>query len=290
MVQVIGEIGGSSSRWAVLAADGQVRIWPTRGERWPGFNPLSGDGDRFAGHLATLFKAGDPDALTATAVNIYGAGCGTEDRRTRMMAAIAGVWPGAQVAVATDLLGAALGLADGEPGLVLILGTGMNAGYFDGTELSTPMPSLGYLLGDEGSGADIGRHLLQDGFHHRIPTDLHRRLFGEQGPAVKEVLARVHGSAHPARELASYTASLAPHLEEPYARELIQSRFQVLAELLVRYFTPDQRTRVLATGSVAFGFRSLLATILLDHGMTLSVVEADPLQGLVRYHRPQGSV
>ena len=290
MVQVIGEIGGSSSRWAVLTDEGDTHIWPVKGERWPGFNPLSGNGERFAKDLRSLLEAGDPAALTAHQVIIYGAGCGTDDRRTRMMTAIAGVWPGAQVEVATDLLGAALGLADGEPGLVLILGTGMNAGYFDGMELSTPMPSLGYLLGDEGSGADIGRHLLQDAFHHRIPADMHRRLFGESGPVVKEVLARVHGSAHPSRELASYTAWLASHLDDPYVRELIQSRFQVLAELLVRYFAPDQRTRVLATGSVAFGFRSLLATILLDHGMTLSVVEPDPLMGLVRYHRQRGSV
>lgn len=289
MVQVIGEIGGSSSRWAVLTDDGDARIWPVKGERWPGFNPLSGDGDRFAADLRILMEGCDTPALKADTVRIYGAGCGSGDRQARMTAAIAGVWPDAHVEVATDLLGAALGLAEGDTGLVLILGTGMNAGYFDGNDLVTPMPSLGYLLGDEGSGADIGRHLLQDAFHHRIPEAMHHVLFGSQGPDLKEVLARIHGALHPARELAAYTALLAPHLEDPYARELIQSRFQVLAELLVRYFGHDQRTRVFATGSVAFGFRSLLATILQDHGMTLSVVEPDPLQGLVRYHRQRGS-
>jgi len=99
----------------------------------------------------------------------------------------------------------------------------------------------------------------------------------------------VHGASHPARELAAFTALLAPHLEEPYARELIQGRFQALVDLLVRYFMPEQRVQVFATGSVAYGFRTLLAATLQDHGMALTVVEPDPLQGLVRYHRQRGS-
>jgi N-acetylglucosamine kinase-like BadF-type ATPase len=289
MVQVIGEIGGSSSRWAVLAPDGSTGIWPVKGERWPGFNPLSGDGEGFATELLALFGAAAPDALNAGSVAIHGAGCGTPDRRDRMAHAITRVWPRAKVQVGTDLEGAALGLCGSEPGLVLILGTGMNAGYSDGTRLHLPMPSLGYLLGDEGSGADIGRHVLQDAFHHRIPEELHLRIFGQDGPVLSEVLARVHGASHPARELAAFTALLAPHLEEPYARELIQGRFQALVDLLVRYFMPEQRVQVFATGSVAYGFRTLLAATLQDHGMALTVVEPDPLQGLVRYHRQRGS-
>lgn len=288
MVQVIGEIGGSASRWAVLQPDGGFTTWPPKGERLPGFNPISGDGDRFAGEIRGWFTVHQPDALRAAGIHIYGAGCGSKERQERMSSAMRNIWPSARIAVTTDLHGAALGLCGTKEGLVLILGTGMNVGHFDGTRLFCPMPSLGYLLGDEGSGADIGRNLLQDAFHGRIPPSVHGSLFGPDGPVLSTVLEQVHRAPHPARELASYTALLAGHLDEPYVRELLLGRFHALAELIARYFPPDERRTVFATGSVAYGFRDLLSECLLDHGMTLTVVEPDPLPGLARYHQRQG--
>lgn len=284
MVQVIGEIGGSSSRWAVLEDQG-ASTWPLKGERWPGFNPLSGDGADFVGAIAARFQAVRPGALKATRVHIYGAGCGSDERRQRMSDAMRQLWPHAEVSVESDLMGAAIALCGSESGLVLILGTGMNAGYFDGVRLHRPMPSLGYLLGDEGSGADIGRQLLQDFFYQRIPSEVQQLIFGLPGPELAQVLAGIHQAAHPARELAAYTALLAPHLGQAYVRELIVARFHAMAELLKRFFDQERTGRVLATGSVAFGFRELLADTLLDRGMTLTDVVPDPLPGLVRHHQ-----
>lgn len=288
MVQVIGEVGGSSSRWAVITADGGVSTFPVRGERWSGFNPVSGDGGIFATEIERRFRETCTAAMEAGEVSIYGAGCGSEDRRKRMAEAIHLIWPQAHIVVDSDLMGAALGLCGNTPALTLILGTGMNAGYFDGTRLHRPMPSLGYLLGDEASGADLGRQLLQDAYYNRIPEATAQLIFGGALPRLSEVLERIHGASHPARELATFTALLAPHLDDAYVRELIQSRLHALAELLVQYFKPEWTSTVCATGSVAFGFRELLAEVLLDRGMTLSVVEPDPLLGLVGHHRRQG--
>lgn len=287
MLQVIGEIGGSSSRWAVLSSDGTFTTWPSKGERLPGFNPVSGEGSGFAEAIADWFRERQPEALGAGAVHIYGAGCGSAERKDRMHRTIGIIWPQSAISVDSDLMGAALGLCGRETGLVLILGTGMNAGYYDGQRLHCPMPSLGYLLGDEGSGADIGRNLLQDAFYGRIPRPLHEALFGADGPVLSGVLEQVHRASHPGKELASYTALLANHPEEPYVRELLQGRFHALAELLTRFFTPEQLRNVFATGSVAYGFRELLAECLLDRGMTISSVERDPLPGLVRHHLRQ---
>jgi N-acetylglucosamine kinase-like BadF-type ATPase len=284
MVQVIGEIGGTSSRWAVLTAGG-AQTWPAKGDRWPGFNPVSGDGGGFASSIADLFGSVGPEALAASVVHLYGAGCGSDERKQRMAQAMALVWPYADIHVDSDLMGAAIGLCGNVPGMVLILGTGMNAGHFDGVRLHRPMPSLGYLLGDEASGADIGRHLLQDAFYGRIPEAVYERIFGGAHLVLSDVLSRIHQAPHPARELAAFTALLAPHLNEHYVQDLIQGRFHALAELLTRFFTAEQLEQVHATGSVAFGFRDLLADVLLDRGMTLKVVEPDPLPGLVRHHQ-----
>jgi glucosamine kinase len=281
---VIGEVGGSSSRWAWVSAD-EENLLPPKGEGLPGFNPLSSDADAFVAEAKDRFAVLCPAMLEADRVEVYGAGCGDPARRDDMRAAIARIWPQADVQVHTDLLGAARGLTGGGAGLVIILGTGMNAGYFEGTQLHCPMPSLGFILGDEGSGADIGRHLLQDAFYRRMPEDVRDMLFGREGPDLAAVLQAVHRGPTPARSLASYTADLVPLLHEPYVRELLLSRFHAFAELLVSFFPVEQRREVYATGSVAWGFRELLGECLLDRGMTLIALERDPLPGLVRFHR-----
>jgi N-acetylglucosamine kinase-like BadF-type ATPase len=284
-VQVIGEVGGSSSRWAVVHGPDQVDLFPAKGEAVPGFNPLNGDATLFAEGISTYLMERSPGAFRSPEVLVYGAGCGSADRKARMASALAGIWPNARIHVETDLLGAARGLLGTEQGLVLILGTGMNAGHFDGRQLFRPMPSLGWVLGDEGSGADIGRTLLQDAFYQRMPQAVSEALFGADGPDLDLVLQEVHRSPFPARALAARTALLAPLLHETYVIDLVRSRFHAMAELLVTFFTPEQRASVVATGSVAWGFRELLAECLLDRGMTLTAVERDPLPGLVRYHR-----
>ncbi len=284
---LIAEIGGSSSRWALLLPDGSDRIHPDQEGALPGYNPLTGDASRFISELKAYFDRNDPQVYQAKQLKVYGAGCGTAQRRSRMEATIRELWPEATIEVHTDLLAAALGLCHPQKGLVLILGTGMNAGHYDGSQLHQPLPSLGYILGDEGSGADIGSVLLQDAFYDRMPADVKEILFGTEGPDRAAIMEEVYGSPFPAKALAARTAQLAPLLDHRYVRETILGRFHQLAELLKTFFTPEQREVVHATGSVAFGFRELLGECLSDHGMNLVNVAKDPLLGLIRYERRQ---
>jgi glucosamine kinase len=280
---LIAEIGGSSSRWALLTEED--RVFPNGEGSLPGFNPLNGDEALFAEGVRAYFSLYAPDVFAVEQVQVYGAGCGTAERRQRMAEAIERVWPRATITVETDLLGAARGMCGDAAGQVLILGTGMNAGYYDGQHLHLPMPSLGYILGDEGSGADIGRVMLQDAFYGRMPVEVKEALFGPLGPELGAVLEEVYRSPFPARMLAARTALLADLLHHPYVRDLVLGRFHSLAELLKGFFPAEQRAEVHATGSVAFGFRELLSECLLDHGMTLVNVTKDPLRGLVQYAR-----
>ena len=156
MPLLIGDIGGTRSSWALLSsAEGHPHT-----VELPGFNPVTGDPSA----LQTALRKADLDVEAKNGpltIFAYGAGCGTKPRAERLRVALADVWPHAHIQVGTDLLGAARGLYGNEAGLVLILGTGMNVGHYDGSFLHLPMPSLGYILGDEGSGADIGKHLLR---------------------------------------------------------------------------------------------------------------------------------
>lgn len=287
MSLLIAEIGGSSSRWALVDGHASVSMLPMAGESMPGFNPLNGDAERFAQGVRDYVGQRLPSALAARQVLAYAAGCGSPERAAIMHGALRQLWPSAEIIVHTDLEGAARGLWGSGQGLVLVLGTGSSVGWWDGALLHQSFPSLGFVLGDEGSGADIGKTMLQDAFYRRMPEDLRIQLFDLHGPVLADVLDAVHRSPFPSRALASYAGRLAPYADEPYVRELITARFHAFVEAFKPFHSHEQTQAVKATGSVAWGFREILSACLLEHGMELLVVERDPLNGLVRWHLQQ---
>lgn len=275
---LIADIGGTSSRWASLDASGAAELPGVL----PGFNPAVGDPLA----LQDALSGNGPITAGSSAVEelvIYGAGCGSLGRKASMRNALQPFWPTARITVETDLLGAARGLYGRTAGLVLILGTGMNAGYYDGQDLRTPMPSLGYVLGDECSGADIGKQLLRDQLYRRIPKRIEGLLFPEPLD-LAEVVRALYREPGPQAWLAAFTARLADHLDEPYVAALIGSRAEALAEVVDSFFTPAEYRETRALGSVAFGFKPLLETALAKKGIRLSEVRRDPMEGLLAYH------
>jgi glucosamine kinase len=272
---VVADIGGTSSRWGVLRTGDEP--WIIEGT--PGFNPAVGDATGFREAVRTMFAAHD---VVPGDLYVYGAGCGTPERALRMADVLLSIWPNARADISSDLMGAAHGLLGTRPGLVLILGTGMNVGRYDGMTLHQPMPSLGYILGDEGSGADIGRHFLRDAFHGRAPEEVMRAVF-PQGLDAADVIERIYRGSGPQAWLASFTGALSAQRQHPYVRSLVESRTVALAELMAYYFADSVGTGVHATGSVAFGFKDILTNSLYRAGFRLSAVEQSPLPGLLRY-------
>lgn len=251
-------------------------------EGLPGFNPATGDPAALLDSLR-----GMAEGTIVEHVSVYGAGCGSEERRGRMRAALRTVWPDASLEVESDLLGTARGLFGTSPGTVLILGTGMNAAWYDGRALHTPMPSLGYILGDEGSGADIGKAALIAALQGEIPEATLQRIF--PGGITMDTVARdlYRGSA-PQAWLASFARPLLEAQDQHFATALITERFDRLAALLDRYFEGARRSDVRGSGSIAFFAKDLLQQALRRRGFTLTAVERSPLPGLVRYHQGPG--
>ncbi|MFZ1686465.1 MAG: hypothetical protein WAU70_03525 [Flavobacteriales bacterium] len=279
--ELIADIGGSSSRWVLLSGSGDAL--PLIGA-WPGFNPAVNDPSTFV----EVLKPALSEALAERKLNkltVYGAGCGTEERKQRMRSTLSTMVAADEVIVETDLLGAARGLCGDAPGLVLILGTGMNAGWYDGKELQTPMPSLGWILGDEGSGADIGKRLLSDAVHGRMPGAVVQAVFGKNEVSAGEALQVLAGSSSPNSAVAAFAGKLTAVADDRYVAELLRDRFAALASLLHDNFGSHAPCAVAATGGIAKGFSGLLRTRLATSGFDLRHVEADPMDGLIAWHR-----
>lgn len=200
-----------------------------------------------------------------------------------MREVLGSVWPGLKINVETDMLGAARSLYGSGQGMVLILGTGMNCGFHDGARMQCPMPSLGFVLGDEGSGADLGKHLLKDALLGRISL-VEAELMFPEGIDRGRILQLVYRSPSPQAELASFAKRLTTEGVEDYADRLVGARFMELGALVHEFFPDRKWSGLKAVGSVAWGFRERLHEALGHYGFRLTDVVKDPMGGLLRYH------
>lgn len=184
----------------------------------------------------------------------------------------------------SDLLGAARALFGEREGIACILGTGSNSCYYNGREIKDHVSPLGYILGDEGSGAVLGRHLIGDVLKHQLPRELCDRFLDEYNLTSNAIIRRVYKEPSPNRFLASVTPFLLKNIEEPAIHRLVLNEFK---SFFVRNVAQYDRYRVLPVsfvGSIAYLYRSVLDEAAAALDATVDTVIKTPMEGLVKYH------
>ena len=274
-MQLIADSGATKTRWAWTdRARGGMKTTLTRG-----LSPLFVSVEDMATVMRTVAAtAGRP----VSEVHFYGTGCGDVERCAHVAAALGRVFPRAAVRVASDLLAAARSLCGHAPGVAAILGTGMNTCRFDGEGIVDQVASLGFALGDEGSGAYLGRELLRAYFYRQLPPELARPVEGHLPGGRSELLTAVYQSDAPAAFLAKFTYQLAEHRAHPFVRELLLTAFGRLADRVLRSY--PAKLPVHFTGSVARVFAPELTEALARRNRTVGRIVADPMPGLLGWH------
>lgn len=169
-------------------------------------------------------------------------------------------------------------------GIACILGTGSNSCYYNGREIKDHVSPLGYILGDEGSGAVLGRHLIGDVLKHQLPRELCDRFLDEYNLTSNAIIRRVYKEPSPNRFLASVTPFLLKNIEEPAIHRLVLNEFK---SFFVRNVAQYDRYRVLPVsfvGSIAYLYRSVLDEAAAALDATVDTVIKTPMEGLVKYH------
>ena len=166
-MKIIVEAGGTKCKWGLI--DNQIRTVETIG-----FNPNCGHPDGLLGIVQAVAEVAknEPDSVL-----YFGAGCGNQQNQELVRSTLKKVFTNAEIKVCSDLEGAAIALFGNQQGFAAILGTGAAAGYYNGKVIECQAPSLGYLLGDEGSGAYIGKTLIVKVLRNELSTDLCNRFF-----------------------------------------------------------------------------------------------------------------
>jgi N-acetylglucosamine kinase-like BadF-type ATPase len=171
-----------------------------------------------------------------------------------------------------------------EKGIACILGTGANSCLYDGNDIMERAVSLGYLLGDEGSGCYIGRKLVRAYFYDLMPLELKLSFHLAYNLEINEFIKRVYHEPEASKYLAEFTKFAGEHLAHPYIQKLIKDSFSDFIQAFVLRYTDCRTLPVSFVGSVAFAFQDLLRESLEAEGLTLGKVMQSPAEGLIQMY------
>ena len=218
-------------------------------------------------------------------VYFYGAGCSGPEKNKIIESSLVAQFK-TPVTVMSDLLGAARGLLVREAGLACILGTGSNSCFYDGNDIVKNVPALGFILGDEGSGAALGRVFLGDALKGLAPKELTEAFFDKYKVTPDEVLDAVLNNPAATRNLRTYSFFLSEHFDSPYVHDLIVGEFKRFFERNVSQY--DYKSYpVNFVGPIATAYSEILLEVANDFGATVRKILLSSMPGLVAYHSDQ---
>lgn len=283
---LIADSGSTKVHWCLMAANGHTAEFIT-----DGINPLFQTSDAMRNsicnqllpQMASMLWAG-----TVSHVFFYGAGC-TPEKSPFVEKAIESVFKKAKVFVASDMLGATRGLLGHEKGVACILGTGSNSCLYDGEQIIKNVPSLGFILGDEGSAATLGKRLVSDLLKNQLGDDLKERFLSQYAINQADVIEHVYRQPFPNRWLANLARFCAENIDDPRIHDLVYDHFaQFVKRNISQYYTTEEQKQSMPVGfvgSIAFYYRPVLEQVMSDYGFRVGQILQDPIPELVEYHR-----
>lgn len=222
-----------------------------------------------------------------TAIHFYGAGCNSSDKKKIIEDAIAENFGCINIEVACDLLGAARGLCGKSAAIVGIIGTGSNSCLYDGTFIAEQISPLGYILGDEGSGAVLGRLFIGACLKNQFSGQIKEGFLEYIKMSQPEILDRIYRQPFPNTFLASISPFILQHISDDQVYDLV---YNSLKEFFVKNIMQyDYRNNVVhLTGSVAYYYANIVKQIAEDLNIEVGTIVKSPIDGLVKYIREEG--
>ncbi len=276
---LIADSGSTKTHWELLNTKNQTSTaFFTKG-----INPFYISSEE----IVLLLKAELPIELQSTPINkifFYGAGCSQTEKIETVKEALGKVFIAEFIEVEHDLLAAAKATCKNEQGITCILGTGSNSCLYNGKNITDNIPSLGFLLGDEGSGAWFGRKLLQAFFYRELPVTLQSAFQEKYSFSKEEILNTIYNSKNPNSVVASYMQFVSENNKQPFIIELLFSGFKEFIQRTVLKYENHNTLPIHFIGSVAYHNKNILATVLEHCNLKAGNILQSPMEGLINYH------
>lgn len=275
---LIADSGSSKTDWRVIDDRGEVSQFRTAG-----FNPYYQTADQMEDGLRTNDILGLREKVDK--VFFYGSGCTSEKNRITVTKTLKLFFENATVDVDHDLMASARATCGQHPGIACILGTGSNSGDYNGERIISSRPSPGYLLGDEGGGAYIGKHFLQDFIYEDMPLHVREKVMDEFHISNLIIQENVYQKPFPNRYMASFCKFISQHKSEPYCYLLYYNGFRDFFKRHVMRYENYQSKPVNFVGSIAFFNSDIVRKVGADLDIKVNVILETPIAGLTLYHK-----
>jgi len=225
--------------------------------------------------------------LSATHIDeiyFYGAGCATDIQKEIVRETLLNQFGSVVIIVNNDLLGAARSLFQESPGIACILGTGSGSCIYDGHRIVHSIPSLGFIMGDEGSGAFMGKHFVRDFLREDMPFDLIEHAAKDLGITKEEVLKNVNNLPMPSRYLAGFSKFIYENLDHKYMHDLVYFSLEEFVRNYIVRYSQSSTYSVSFVGSIAVKYNEILKEVFDKYNLLLGKICKNPIDGLIEFH------
>lgn len=276
-IQLIADSGATKCEWRIVNDASQQTIYTS------GISPYFLN----EAQIVELLKKDLLPELGDTSVNevyFYGTGLGNPKNVEVMISTLQMLFPRAKVEANTDLLAAARALCGDQEGVACILGTGCNSCYYDGTAVAKNIASLGYILGDEGSGAHLGKKVIQYYLYNTFDEDLQSRFNTTFTTSYMEILENVYKKPFPNRYLAGFTTFLSENRGHYMVENILEDGLNDFFFNHLNKYSESWTMPINFVGGVAFAFKDVLQELCNSYQLELGTILKAPMEGLVNYH------
>lgn len=275
---LIADSGSTKTDWRLM--DGNLEICQIKTK---GFNPYYQGMDEMVNEIkSALIPALNPSGIST--IFFYGAGCSTPERQNKISEALSPFFKETNIVVHSDLIGAARALSGNQEGIVCILGTGSGSCQYDGVDVIKNIPSLGFVLGDEGSGAWLGKKMVTDYLRGHMPKKCIETINKKLHIDKEIILEHVNHKPMPSRYLAGFARFISENIDQTYFYQLMFDSFTAFAKnYIIRYPNYSEYTCHFV-GSVAFHNHDILKHVAKYNGFEIGNIIKSPIDGLTKYH------
>lgn len=276
--KLIIDSGSTKTQWVIIRNLKVINSIETQG-----FNPYYFNSDVLK---SILLNEVIPtlDNIPFTDIFYYGTGCSTKQNKNIVHNALQEVFHTSNINIEHDLFGAAISLLKDKEGIACILGTGTNSCVYNGKQITHNIPSLGYLLADEGSGTDLGKLIVSAYLKHELPEEL-RKEFKNRYPQNEGILLKeIYDHDQPNTLLSKFSYFINEHIEHPFISNLVKSSFDNFFTTYILKYPGYNELTIRFTGSIAYQYRNLLRESAANFGLEIDLILKNPMDGLIEFH------
>jgi Predicted N-acetylglucosamine kinase len=277
-MKLVVDSGSTKMEWMLLEASGVKTRFITNG-----FNPFYADNNI----LLNILSHEMPDDMLFDDIReiyYYGTGCSTEKNCQNVSDIFQSQFANADIFVSNDMLAAAHSVLGTQKGIACILGTGSNSCLYDGHKIVDKAVSLGYLVGDEGSGGSIGREVVRSYFYGFMPKELAEAFEEKYHLTRTKFLERLYHNGQSSKYLGGFSIFASDHKSDAFIQELCSKCFNNFIDAFVRRYPNYHKFPVSFVGSVGFHFQDILRNCLEIADIKMGKVLCSPAEGLIDYH------